>query len=317
MNAITPMNGQIVLVGVCTHKRPQMLRDCLDSLTQQLIPSNISAAIVVVDNEPVPAADTIVDEFVNISPIPLYYVHEPRRGIACARNAVLDTATSMCADWIAFIDDDEIAEQDWLANLMAPEYLDTAVLQGRREFIESPSGDFWAIPKRKKSKREGAIRYAASTCNVRFSTKIVQAGIRFDEAIGLGSGEDVDFFARATAMGFKIIYTNNALTHERRHPERQTFFAQMYREICSGANSGRKAKKIGGTGAALRAFLGSLVISPVGLLEIVAAPLFLAGGMTLFKRRMLSGGKKIAKAIGRGAALLGALPRPYLHTVGH
>src|SRR3990172_5132121 len=120
MNTITPINGQIVLVGVCTHRRPQMLRDCLDSLTQQLIPSNISAAIVVVDNEPVPAAGTIVDEFVNISPIPLYYVHEPRRGIACARNAVLDTATSMCADWIAFIDDDEIAEQDWLANLSNP-----------------------------------------------------------------------------------------------------------------------------------------------------------------------------------------------------
>lgn len=212
MNAMD-MNGQIVLIGVCTYKRQRMLRDCLDSLTQQLIPPNISAAIVVVDNEPVPAADAIVDEFLRISPIPIYYVHERRRGIACARNAVLDTARSMCADWIAFIDDDVTAEPDWLANLMAPEYLSAPVLIGQHPL------PFWYIRRFKTLCQRGEPRTTTSANNVRLSSKLLDAGLRFDEKPGFIGDESVKFFMQALARGFAIKLTNKAITHHARRPK--------------------------------------------------------------------------------------------------
>jgi succinoglycan biosynthesis protein ExoM len=72
-----------------------------------------------------------VARFCATAPFPVYYVHEPICGIARARNAALDKATELGADWIAMLDDDEVADPRWLANLMAPEYLDTPVLMGK------------------------------------------------------------------------------------------------------------------------------------------------------------------------------------------
>src|SRR5262245_8558809 len=137
------MQSQVVVIGLCTYKRPKMLLACLESLARQITPEDCAVHIVVVDNEEQPNAQATVEEIARRSPIPVHYVHEPRRGIATARNASLDKAVALGADWIATLDDDETAEADWIAELMSPKFRDVPVLVGQRNFVYASRPSFW------------------------------------------------------------------------------------------------------------------------------------------------------------------------------
>ena len=88
-------------------------------------------------------------------PIPVDYVHEPRRGIPQARNTCLDHIAPTC-DFFAFIDDDEIPDADWLEQLLLAQARTGAdVVRGSVEPIfpsDTPSwikdGDFFGWPRR-------------------------------------------------------------------------------------------------------------------------------------------------------------------------
>jgi succinoglycan biosynthesis protein ExoM len=204
-----------------------MLSACLRSLQQQTL---AATEIVVIDNDPLGGAWRVVRDFIGMR-----YEHEPKRGIAAARNKAL---ASVKTNWIAFIDDDEVAAPDWLENLMRPEYLNTPVLQGRQELVYPQRVPFWCIatPRRIRPADEGMPRKTAVTNNVRFSTELVRAGLRFDESIGLMGGEDIDFFSLAYADGFDIRFTNLAITYETVHPERITYRHQVYRSFWCAAS---------------------------------------------------------------------------------
>ncbi len=307
-NNIAP---QCVIVGVCTCGRPQMLAECLDSLGEQLTLPDITIEIVVVDNQALPVARGIVDAFRRRSPFPVHFIHEPRRGIATARNRVLDHATERCAQWVAFIDDDEIAEPDWVSNLMAPGYRGP-ILAGavrRRWPSELP---FWCLPRERKDREEGKRIKHAVTGNVRFSTDLIRAGLRFNEELRLMGGEDQEFFTAAHNAGFEIRQTERAVVVETVHLERQTYSAHVYRAYWCAASDVRRLAIAKGWWNAISCKAHTIPFLLVaGPIEVLASPLFLVGGVRMFKRRAISGGKKTAKAIGRAAAMIGHLPQPY------
>ena len=105
-----------VSIIVPTMRRPDSLRNALQSLFNQNDPNGIVREIVVVDNDPLGSAWPVVFSCKEVSPSPLIYVHEPCPGVANARNAGL-AATD--APIIAFLDDDETAAPDWLVRLYA------------------------------------------------------------------------------------------------------------------------------------------------------------------------------------------------------
>ncbi|MDR6534016.1 hypothetical protein J2800_004786 [Caulobacter rhizosphaerae] len=72
--------------------------------------------LVVVDNDQTPSAQATVAELTGEAPFPVHYVHEPRPGVAHARNAGMAAARG---ELIAFLDDDEEAPAGWLAALLA------------------------------------------------------------------------------------------------------------------------------------------------------------------------------------------------------
>lgn len=72
--------------------------------------------IVVVDNDQVDSARPTVQALAVGAACPVHYVHEPRAGVANARNAGMARASG---DFIAFLDDDEEAPAGWLAALLA------------------------------------------------------------------------------------------------------------------------------------------------------------------------------------------------------
>ena len=98
-----------VVVCVCTKNRRAMFLQCFNSLLNQRIPQgSLNLSLVVVDN----FSDAGERETVALhqdGEVPVLYVHEPRAGIPAARNAALEAAKSISPDWIAFIDDDEVA----------------------------------------------------------------------------------------------------------------------------------------------------------------------------------------------------------------
>jgi succinoglycan biosynthesis protein ExoM len=72
--------------------------------------------LVVVDNDAVASARELVNNLACGAAFPVFYVHEPRSGVANARNAALERARGQ---FIAFLDDDEEAPPHWLAELLA------------------------------------------------------------------------------------------------------------------------------------------------------------------------------------------------------
>lgn len=295
-----------------------MLRACLNSLADQLIDATIAPVIIVVENDWTATCRPIIQDVSASCRFPMLYLHERVQGIARARNAALEKALALGVGWIAFIDDDEVAEIDWLAALMAKEYRDTPVLRGRRLYTYPQQPPFWANidSKEPSASSEGKSCRSCSTANVRFSIELVQRGIRFDEKLGHMGGEDIKFFSQAYALGFSIKKTNLAITRETAHNERLTFFGQMYREYCSGVTSADGARLRHGIARGILSNVAAIAAGPLGIIEMVAAPLFIMAGTSAFKRRALSGGKKTAKACGRLSALVGLLPKPYKKVVG-
>lgn len=309
-----------IVIGLCTHSRPIMLSRCLESLAKQSAPAGFSVSIVVVDNEPTQNNRDLVEDFARQCPLPIHYRHEPRRGIAFARNAVLDEALTLEADWIAMLDDDETAAPDWIECLMAPEYLATPILMGRQVFVYPEEMPFWTKPKPAMRRRdvEGIERDRAFTNNVRFSISLVLAGLRFREDLALTSGEDTDFFARAHASGFRIRHTTKAVTFEEAHPDRHTLSAQVYRSYWEAASETRRqlasqpGRRVYWSNAylALRAWL-------IGLGRLSIGPFFVVAGLDKAKRRIVSGAKKMGSGAGLLAGLLGIRPSPYRNISGY
>lgn len=228
-----------------------MLAKCLDSLACQMIDGDHYISIVVVDNEEAPNNQRAVAAFAAICLFPVYYVHEPRRGIAFARNAVLHKALATGADWIAFIDDDENAEPDWIAALMAPEYRAVPVLLGRQVLAYPEPLPFWCTPKLPTNAVEGEIMRTAYTNNVRFAIELVQAGLRFNERLGLMGGEDQEFFSAAYMRGFEIRRTLRAITHETVHLARVTYAGQVWRAYWCAASDIRRHAVLEGWGSTI------------------------------------------------------------------
>jgi succinoglycan biosynthesis protein ExoM len=71
--------------------------------------------LVVVDNDQAPSAQATAATLAAEAPFPVHYVHEPRPGVAHARNAGMAKASGAL---IAFLDDDEEAPTGWLAALL-------------------------------------------------------------------------------------------------------------------------------------------------------------------------------------------------------
>jgi GT2 family glycosyltransferase len=98
-------------VVIATYDRPDDLRNCLRSLTQQVSPRALE--IIVVDNHPASGATPpVAAEFPGV-----VLVNEPRQGLACARNRGLRTSHGSI---IVTTDDDVTMPPDWLEKLLSP-----------------------------------------------------------------------------------------------------------------------------------------------------------------------------------------------------
>ena len=105
--------GASVSVLIPTFRRPiGLARAVASALVQTRLPDEI----IIVDNDPDASARELASELAEGARIPVRYVHEPRPGVANARNLGFATASGR---YIAQLDDDEAARPEWLAALLA------------------------------------------------------------------------------------------------------------------------------------------------------------------------------------------------------
>ncbi len=109
-------NNLLVTIGVCTRKRPEMVVKCLRSLFVQ--ETDFAFDIVVVENDAAQGSRVLVEELIPEATekgVEMRYFCEEEQNIAIARNRCVAECRG---EFLAFIDDDEWAEKDWLAKLV-------------------------------------------------------------------------------------------------------------------------------------------------------------------------------------------------------
>jgi glucosyl-dolichyl phosphate glucuronosyltransferase len=116
-------------VCICTHNRPGYVRDCLAGLGRQSVAVDRFDVLIVDSGSPEPARTELQDLARSHPGARLIRVDEP--GVSAARNAGAAAASS---DYIAYIDDDAIPAENWVAAILgalADRGKRVAVLAGR------------------------------------------------------------------------------------------------------------------------------------------------------------------------------------------
>ncbi len=103
-------------VIINTQRRTTQLQVAARSIFAQTGVDFGSLELVIADNDMTPSARATADALRAESPAPLIYAHEPRPGVAYARNAGV---AASCGEMLAFLDDDQEAPPHWLAELLA------------------------------------------------------------------------------------------------------------------------------------------------------------------------------------------------------
>jgi succinoglycan biosynthesis protein ExoM len=237
-------------ICICTYRRNKHLASCIKSLCDQVCPNDIRISISVIDNDVQQSAEPIIQESRNISPFILHYFCEPRRGIPLARNRALVESLKMHADWIAFIDDDEQAEKNWIHQLYSYicQHSEKTVVHGRVIPVFPPD-----TPKHikelcspNKIRPTGTPKTACATDNVLFPVSLVEPlGLRFDESSPLAGGTDTIFFTQASNNGFQIFECAEAIVYETVFAERLKMKWLLKRKYRSGITTSWRKQNAG------------------------------------------------------------------------
>jgi glycosyltransferase involved in cell wall biosynthesis len=104
-----------ITIAICTYNGAQRLPQVLDCLRAQVRIESISWEVIVTDNNSTDDTAAVVERYRQAcwqQNTPLKYVFESRQGLAFARQRAVREASGT---WIAFLDDDNLPAEDWVA----------------------------------------------------------------------------------------------------------------------------------------------------------------------------------------------------------
>jgi glycosyltransferase involved in cell wall biosynthesis len=215
-----------ISVVVCTFNRATLLRQAVESVAAQETGGRFHYEVVVVDNGSTDNTAEVVAGLAGAARVPVRLVREPTPGVAAARNR--GVAESRGA-WIAFFDDDQVADPRWLAELLALAQETGAQCVGGAVDLLLPPGVERQLPLvcRRVLGATGAIsrprpydrKVMPGTGNVMIHGSVFQKVGVFDVTL-TQAGEDVDLFRRIRAAGVASWYTPSAIVHHVIPPHR-------------------------------------------------------------------------------------------------
>jgi succinoglycan biosynthesis protein ExoM len=214
--------GVSVAVAVCvaTCDRPDGLRRLLAGLAAQRFAKvpQPRVEVVVVDNHASECGRAVCDAVRGEFPFPLEYAVEARRGIPHARNRAVALAAPR-ADFLAFVDDDEVPEPSWLDELLAAQHAYGAdavagpVLphlgSSARGWVRA--GSFFD----RERHPTGAQLQFTRTGNVLVAASaFARSAEPFEPRFAASGGSDTFFFARLVDEGGTIVWADDAVVQE-------------------------------------------------------------------------------------------------------
>ena len=228
--------ASIIIPTFC---RPARAVDAARSALAQ----SVSAAfeVVLVDNDPDASALALLRE---LDDPRVVVVHEPRAGVANARNAGLRAAKG---EFIAFLDDDETAHPDWLAELMRVQAAHKAdvVFGPVRTRLASPPRDhvayFEKFFARDPDHAEGIItKFYGCGCSLVRRAALPSAEPFAAERNEIG-GEDDLLFQAMDAAGARFAWAPDAWVWETPESSRVTLAYTLKRAFAYGQGPATQA----------------------------------------------------------------------------
>lgn len=209
-----------ISVVLCTYNRKKFLQNALDSLLYQNFDDEFSYEIVVIDDGSTDGTEHTVREHIQkVTTVPIRYARTKGVGIAEARNKGVNENHGK---WIAFFDDDEVADPKWIFELYkvaretGADCIGGTIVLKLPESFDLDLGPFCRGLLEETYLEQESLRYPKndipSTSNVLIRRALFDKIGGFDANMHYG-GSDADFFWRAHTYGAEIWYAPNAITY--------------------------------------------------------------------------------------------------------
>jgi len=235
-------------VVLCTHNRCESLARALRSIVAQDGLDGVTWEVAVVDNGSTDATAAVVEGAAARSSVALRYLREPEIGLCRARNRGV-AATG--APYIAFTDDDIVAEPRWLANLYGTIREERCAVAGGRIRVRSPRemppwvdrtllGCLGELDLGARRVPMDGVESYPFGANMIFERRALQSAGLFDESLGrrgegrrwwqLVKGEEQEIVGRILRDGGRSIYAPDAILWHciRAEQVSKGFFRRLY-----------------------------------------------------------------------------------------
>jgi succinoglycan biosynthesis protein ExoM len=284
----------LISVCICTYRRPELLSRTLDGVRKLETGEEFEYEIVVIDNDEAGSAKATVEAYAQTVSFDVQYSVEPRKSISFARNRCIERAKG---GFIAFIDDDEFPDVNWLLYLYQTliRHKVAGVLGPVRPHFDSEP-PAWLIKGRFCERPEHETGFVmpwpkTRTGNVLFDKQIV-AGIDpiFLPQFAAGSG-DQDFFRRMMENGHRFVWCNEAIAYEVVPEARWTRQYMIERALLRGGLS----LKLAPPRQRFLIVLKSIVALPAYL---IALPFLQVGGHHHFMKYLVKFFDHLARLLG-------------------
>ncbi|MEO1397467.1 MAG: glycosyltransferase [Pseudomonadota bacterium] len=308
-----------VTVVAITYARPDHLAALLESFLRLEGMEAHDLTFVVVDNDAARSAERVVAALAERD-ARFVYVPEPKKGIPVARNRGLDEAIRSGSDVLCFVDDDEVVDPKWLAELLA------RFQQGGAEMVGGPvlvgplvsQSTRWqrlvhaSLAQRARRKALKTAQDAKTRNKFTIVTNnwladlawLTKTGVRFDEEkFRYSGGSDTAFYRAFKFAGGKGAWNPNAVVYETVMSERLSLSYQMRRGRAQSANHYRMKHKALSVQLALSTVLIAMVRFILGAMLLVV-PVFGMASPVMAVRSM-------GWALGRIDGMLGTHPALY------
>jgi len=225
------LSSMLVSVVVCTHNRGSLLSEGVPRVLEQQLPAG-PYEVLIVDNASTDDTPERAGNLIKQHPERMRHVREGRLGLSSARNAGIRHANGQI---IAFIDDDAVPEQGWLASLVSA-FDDPVVACAGGPVIPVFQGELpaWFSPQLRtyisifdKGSEPVPLTYNEYPrgVNLAFRKTVFEAVGLFSPSFGrkgrsLMSYEEIELCYRIERAGWTILYVPGASVRHTVHADR-------------------------------------------------------------------------------------------------
>ncbi len=207
----------LITVAVCCYNAAHYLVNLIESIAALECP--IPFEILIIDNNSHDNTKKIVKNLTSNCHIPIRYVTEKEQGIPFARNRAIKESRN--SKYLAFIDSDELPDNDWLSCAVKGLVDYSADCVGGQIVVDIPSRPKWMsdsillfLGKVDYGTKPFRIKDRSTPVwsgNIAYRTSIFSGGINFDtrynrEGSGIGGGSDGIMFREMLKCDLHIRY---------------------------------------------------------------------------------------------------------------